>query len=394
MAELKAIELFAGAGGLGLGLGRAGFKPVKVVEFNKDCRRTLLKNRERANGPIFDWPESVGMDVRDQEYSSFEGKVDLVSGGPPCQPFSMGGRHNAQADGRDMFPEAVRAVREVRPRAFLFENVKGLTRASFATYFEYIRLQLSHPQVTALEDEDWSEHLRRLQRHHTSHPDSSDDYRVVTNVMNAADYGVPQQRHRVFFVGIRSDLGIEYSFRQPTHSKDALIHDLETGDYLDRAGISRTTLSIPPMVRRMVEVRKNRPKSCPATISESKPWKTAREALQDLPKPILGGTPEWLNHARRQGAKAYPGHTGSDLDFPAKALKAGVHGVPGGENMLRNANGTVRYFTVRESARLQTFPDDYEIVGSWSECMRQLGNAVPVELAQVVAEDLRGAMES
>ena len=96
-----------------------------------------------------------------------------------------------------------------------------------------------------------------------------------------------------------------------------------------------------------------------------------------------------IRDSRRDGAKSYPGHTGSDLDYPSKALKAGVHGVPGGENMMRHANGKVRYFTVRESARLQTFPDDFEVTGSWSEAMRQLGNAVPVDLAHVVSKELR-----
>ena len=76
------------------------------------------------------------------------------------------------------------------------------------------------------------------------------------------------------------------------------------------------------------------------------------------------------------------------MDLPAKTLKAGVHGVPGGENMLRRPDGTVRYFTVRESARLQTFPDNFELHGSWSEAMRQLGNAVPVELAHVIAKNV------
>ena len=92
------------------------------------------------------------------------------------------------------------------------------------------------------------------------------------------------------------------------------------------------------------------------------------------------------NHVLQPGARSYPGHTGSPVDMPAKALKAGDHGVPGGENMLRRVDGTVRYFTVRESARIQTFPDDYELHGSWTEAMRQLGNAVPVRLARIGAE--------
>ena len=89
------------------------------------------------------------------------------------------------------------------------------------------------------------------------------------------------------------------------------------------------------------------------------------------------------------GTSAYPGHTGSALDEPAKTLKAGDHGVPGGENMLLRPDGSVRYFTVRESARLQTFPDNFLFHGSWSETMRQLGNAVPVRLANLVASSVK-----
>ena len=89
----------------------------------------------------------------------------------------------------------------------------------------------------------------------------------------------------------------------------------------------------------------------------------------------------------------YPGHTGSSLDEPAKTLKAGDHGVPGGENMLRRPDGSVRYFTVRESARLQTFPDKYVFPGSWTENMRQLGNAVPVTLATSVARSVADCLK-
>ena len=115
-------------------------------------------------------------------------------------------------------------------------------------------------------------------------------------------------------------------------------------------------------------------------------WRTVRDAIRGL------GNPSRTNrdtcHFFQPGARAYPGHTGSPLDEPAKALKAGDHGVPGGENMLRHSNGSVRYFSVRESARIQTFPDDWQFTGSWSEAMRQLGNAVPVNLAAEVAQSV------
>jgi len=114
------------------------------------------------------------------------------------------------------------------------------------------------------------------------------------------------------------------------------------------------------------------------------PWRTVRDALEGLPEPHEKGS-HLLNHRLQIGARAYPGHTGSPLDLPAKTLKAGDHGVPGGENMLVRPDGSIRYFTVRESARLQTFPDGYELHGSWSEAMRQLGNAVPMHLGRAVA---------
>jgi DNA (cytosine-5)-methyltransferase 1 len=104
--------------------------------------------------------------------------------------------------------------------------------------------------------------------------------------------------------------------------------------------------------------------------------------------------PSHANHFFQPGAKSYPGHTGSPIDEPSKALKAGAHGVPGGENMLVQRNGEVRYFSVRESARIQTFPDNYIFSGSWSESMRQLGNAVPVALAQAVAESVANHLTS
>jgi DNA (cytosine-5)-methyltransferase 1 len=94
------------------------------------------------------------------------------------------------------------------------------------------------------------------------------------------------------------------------------------------------------------------------------------------------------NHTFQAGARVYKGHTGSPIDLPSKTLKAGVHGVPGGENMLVKPDGSVRYFTVREAARLQTFPDTYVFHGAWSETMRQLGNAVPVALGRTIASSV------
>jgi DNA (cytosine-5)-methyltransferase 1 len=101
-----------------------------------------------------------------------------------------------------------------------------------------------------------------------------------------------------------------------------------------------------------------------------------------------------LTHYYIPGARRYVGHTGSPLDEPAKTLKAGVHGVPGGENALLQPDGSVRYFTIREAARLQTFPDAFTFAGSWTESMRQIGNAVPVTLAEILAKGLKQTLKS
>jgi DNA (cytosine-5)-methyltransferase 1 len=382
---MKSVELFAGAGGLGIGLSRAGFDPVAVIERDAYCCDTLLENRRRRVNPVNQWPV-IKTDVRDYDFRRHAGDIVLVSGGPPCQPFSMGGKHRAEKDGRDMFPEAVRAVREIAPKAFIFENVKGLTRESFASYFQYILLQLQHPEACKTEDETWFTHLARLERHHTSKAPKGLRYKVLFELLDAANFGVPQRRHRVFFVGFRSDIAPEWSFPPPTHSRDALAWSQRpSGEYWERHRVPK----------------RGRPhaNNVTTTLFEKlpalQPWRTVRDALVGLPDP------EWapihsqifLNHKFQPGARAYPGHTGSPLDEPAKALKAGVHGVPGGENMLVKPDGTVRYFTVRESARLQTFPDHFLFHGSWSETMRQLGNAVPVDLATVVADSVRGALD-
>ena len=114
---------------------------------------------------------------------------------------------------------------------------------------------------------------------------------------------------------------------------------------------------------------------------EGKRWVTVRDALLGLGEPSGEG-----NHVFQPGAKVYTGHTGSPLDLPAKALKAGDHGVPGGENMMVRDDRSVRYFTLREAARLQGLPDDYSFPRSWTESMRQLGNAVPCQLAEAVGK--------
>ncbi|HRJ10326.1 MAG TPA: DNA cytosine methyltransferase [Prosthecobacter sp.] len=390
VSQLRSIELFAGAGGLALASANAGFSHDAVLEFNHDACETIRANQRRGYEVVRHWPLIEG-DVHDQSFTSWQGRIDLVSGGPPCQPFSIGGKHRAMADRRNLFPEAARVVRETRPRAFVFENVKGLTRQSFAKYFGYIVLQLSFPDIVRRKDEEWLEHLSRLERIRTqgARPDLS--YKVVWRLLNAADYGVPQKRERVFFVGIRSDMEIPWSFPQPTHSRLALLHDQwVAGNYWERHRVARRARPEAPARLPFLPMEE----MCLPSMAWPLPWLTVRDAIHDLGEPARSQTSAiHPNHILQPGARSYPGHTGSPLDEPAKTLKAGDHGVPGGENMLRHPDGGVRYFSVRESCRLQTFPDEYVFEGSWTENMRQLGNAVPVRLGEVVLRSVRAAFE-
>ncbi len=387
---LTSVELFSGAGGLAMGLTLAGFQSRAVVEWDRWACDTIRQNQERGYPLVNEWP-LVESDVRrwieDYCSTSRTTTVDLVAGGPPCQPFSLGGKHGAHNDHRDMFPATVDVIRRLRPRAFIVENVKGLTRSSFHSYYQYILLQLEFPEITRRGDESWSAHHDVLQRHKTaigSRADEGLSYRVIPTLVNAADYGIPQRRERVFIVGFRQDISAQWAFPEETHSSEALLHSQWiSGEYWDTHRISLKQRA--PLTRTEQRAIDRLQSLYSLNLSpRCRPWLTVRDALRGLPNPEHVAT-STHNHRLQTGARVYPGHTGSPLDQPSKTLKAGDHGVPGGENMMVRDDGSVRYFTVRESARLQTFPDGYVFHGSWSEAMRQLGNAVPVELGRRVA---------
>jgi DNA (cytosine-5)-methyltransferase 1 len=231
-----------------------------------------------------------------------------------------------------------------------------------------------------------------LEKIYTSGKECGLRYNVVYESHNAADFGVPQKRERVFLVGLRADLGLEFSFPHATHSQDGLLHDQwVSGAYWEEHCIAkRSRPEKSPRLSRRIERLAATDR---ATLG--KRWRTVRDAISDLPQIAEGETSvEIANHFLNPGARSYPGHDGSGWDAPAKTLKAGDHGVPGGENTLRLAKGGVRYFSVRECARLQTFPDDWVFEGAWTEAMRQLGNAVPVDLAEAMSSSLMDTLDA
>lgn len=376
--SFASVELFAGAGGLALGAEKAGFRSLATLEWNRWACDTIRENKAAGHPLVKDWNVYQG-DVRDFDWSQLAEDVDLVSGGPPCQPFSAGGRGRSVDDERDMFPATAEVLASLRPKAFLIENVRGLTRPAFQEYYEYVLRRLATPELMAKKSDTWFDHLLRLRKGRIS---DALHYNVFPTLLDAANFGVPQRRHRVIMVGIRSDLDIKWAFPDPTHSRDALIRDQWiTGQYWDRHRVPKG-------------MRPGRPSASVLARAEEldgaeSAWQTLRDALVGLTDPTVESTIECRNHNFQPGARSYKGHTGSPLDAPSKALKAGGHGVPGGENMIRFHDGSLRYMTVRESARVQTFPDDYKLHGAWGEAMRQLGNAVPVALAEIVARRLR-----
>lgn len=376
---MRSAELFSGCGGLAYGLSLAGFEHDLMVEWDADAVATVDYNRRRRIRHVRDWPIVQG-DVRAIDWAPRIGQLWLLAGGPPCQPFSVGGKHRGQHDERDMWPEAIRAVRETNPYAFLFENVRGLARPAFADYLDSIVKRLTWP--------DWPRGelgpgLFHAERHSVANKPAK--YDVMVLKVNAADYGAAQKRHRVIVAGVRRDLEIRFSPPAATHSRERLLWDQwVSGDYWGRHGLRQPDDSLIArhdqfLVHRLRSLHERPP---------LKPWRTVRDALHGLGEPTGKA-----NHIFQPGARVYPGHTGSPLDQPAKALKAGDHGVPGGENMMVRDDGSVRYFTIREAARLQGLPDTYRFPRSWSESMRQLGNAVPTQLSEVMGRWVASLLE-
>lgn len=381
MPNISCLELFAGAGGLATGIHLSGIRHNAFVELNKDACRTLASN--------YGSRLVHNIDIREFDFDQF-GYVDIIAGGPPCQPFSMGGKHKGNEDRRDLFPLACQAISSCAPKAFVFENVKGILRRSFSRYFEYVILRLTYPEASVADLESWEAHLERLDHLHKSGHYSGIRYKVKFQLVDAADYGIPQRRERVFIVGIREDLNLEWSFLKKTHSLDSLLwSQFMSGDYWEKNSTHPPDIKIlDHNIQRKVAKLQHQPASIPPAL---RPWKTIRDQIGGLPEPDLEGSYS-AEHVLHEGAKIYPGHTGSYIDFPSKALKAGDHGVPGGENMIRYEDGSVRYYTTYEAKRIQTFPESYRILGSWSEAMRQIGNAVPVALGHYISKSLVAAL--
>lgn len=326
LKKYNSVELFAGAGGLALGLEEAGFNPHAFVEIDKYAAETLRSNRPNWNVIQEDIVKVADIGIKNFIHKDID--IDLVSGGYLCQAFSYAGRKLGLEDVRGtMFYYFAQIVNELRPKIFLAENVKGL---------------VSHDEGRTMKT--MVEIYQGL------------GYRVEWHIVRANDYNVAQKRERVIIVGIRNDLKISYKLPKPFEYK--------------------------PVLR---DVLKDVPKSAGAQYPKKK-----REVLKLIPP---GGywrdLPEEI--AREYMGKNYyssGGRTGMarriSWDEPCLTLTCS----PAQKQTERCHPDEVRPFTVREYARIQSFPDSWNFRGSVGEQYKQIGNAVPVQLAKAVGLSL------
>ena len=322
------IELFAGAGGLALGLEEAGFDGLAYVEFNHQACNTL-----RANRP--DW-NVIEADVHQVDFKKWHGKVDLVSGGAPCQAFSYAGKKLGFGDTRGtLFAEFARCIHEVEPKMFLFENVRGL---------------LSHDHGRT-----WAT---------INHVFEEQGYYVQYQVLNACYYGVGQKRQRMIVIGIRNDLKERITFDYPIAEKEwttlrDVLQDVPDSPYQPYSENKRKVLELVP------------PGGCWVDLPEE----VAKEYM---------GKSYYSGGGRRGMARRI------SWDEPCLTLTTS----PSQKQTERCHPDETRPFTVREYARIQSFPDEWEFEGTLSDQYKQIGNAVPVELARRVGIQIIKALEN
>lgn len=321
---LSAVDLFAGAGGLSLGLRQAGWKVEAAVEYDAAAMATHEAN--------FAGVEHLCCDIRTVDFRRFAG-IDLIAGGPPCQPFSVSGKRLGSTDARDMVPEFVRAVREARPRAFLMENVPGLAMARFDDYL-----------------------LDQTARLHAL------GYTVFKRVLCAADYGVAQNRRRLILVGIRSDQkGEAFAFPLATHGPSTR-RRFRT--------VAETLRGAPADVPNRAKVV-----YCKNPVLRRSPY--AGMMFNGKGRPLDA---DGLGHTVPASAGGNRTHI---VDPSGLVREYHAHLLAGKKPRVGQMEG-VRRLTVRESARLQSFPDGFEFVGRQSSRYSQVGNAVPPKLAEAV----------
>lgn len=322
--DYTVLELFAGAGGLAIGMEKAGLKCVALNEVDKWACQTLRKNRPN-------WNVLEG-DIKGFNFSIYNEKIDIVTGGFPCQAFSYAGKKLGLNDARGtLFYEFARAVKEVNPKICIGENVRGL---------------LSHEKGKTLQG--MISILDEI------------GYNVVpVQVLKAINYRVPQKRERLILVGIRKDINVEYKYPKP-HKKVYNLKDaLKKGSLFNSDVPKSAGAKYPEYKKKILDL-----------VPPKGYW---RDLPLDIQKEYMGGS-FYLGGGKTGMARRI------GWDEPSLTLTCS----PAQKQTERCHPDETRPFTVREYARIQTFPDEWEFVGSVAQQYKQIGNAVPVNLGQEV----------
>jgi DNA (cytosine-5)-methyltransferase 1 len=318
--EYSVLELFAGAGGLAVGMENAGLKCIALNEIDKWACQTLRKNRPK-------WNVLEG-DIKNYEFSQFHNKVDVVTGGFPCQAFSYAGKKLGLADARGtLFYEFSRVVKEVNPPICIGENVRGL---------------LSHQKGKTLQG--MISILDEI------------GYNVApVQVLKAINFKVPQKRERLILVGIRKDINIKFEYPKPYKKIYNLKDALQKGDLYDSDVPKSNGAKYPQSKKAVLDL-----------VPPKGYW---RNLPIDIQKEFMGGSFHLgggkTGIARRIG-----------WDEPCLTLTCS----PAQKQTERCHPDETRPFTIREYARIQTFPDNWSFTGSLAQQYKQIGNAVPVNL--------------
>ncbi|WP_386695222.1 DNA cytosine methyltransferase [Lonepinella sp. MS14435] len=326
----SSIELFAGAGGLALGLEQAGFEAVLLNEWDKNACATLRLNRPNWN--------IVEGDICEIDFTPYRGKVDFLSGGFPCQAFSYAGKGRGFDDIRGtMFFQFARAIQEVQPKVILGENVRGLVNHDQGRTLATIKQTL----------QELGYHL------------------IEPRILNAMNYRVPQKRERIFIVGIRQDLAekAEFHWPEPFERVMTMADALKAGELFD----------------------------CDVPHSQGQAYPEHKKAVMDLVP--AGGCWRDLpdDVARNYMKKSYflgGGRTGMARRLAWTEPSLTLTCAPAQNQTERCHPDETRPLTVREYSRIQTFPDNWQFAGSMTQQYKQIGNAVPVNLARAVGECL------
>lgn len=350
--RLSAISLFSGAGGLDLGLEAAGFDIRVAIEMDEDCVTTLRRNRS--------WPiisrsiHDVSSDELLQTAGAGTGEVDLLVGGPPCQPFSKSG-YWANGDTKRLDdPRAttlegfLRVLRDTRPRAYLLENVAGL---AYSGKDEGLRLI--------------AETIQSMNKERGTH------YGVELLLLNAVDFGVPQMRERAFLIGSRE--GRKFGKLEPTHHAPSLLDQPRQLSVFPDMQAHRTAWDA------IGDLREEENEE----LCMSGKW---ADLLPSIPE---GGN--YLFHTEKGSGLPLFGWRRRFWNFLLKLAKDlpswTITASPG--PATGPFHWSNRRLSVRELCRLQTFPDDYAVTGTYRSALRQIGNAVPSALAEVIGIQIR-----